>query len=119
MAAGKRVAPKRKHSSGTPERPEKRREVIAEKHVACTPEQPEKARKSVRLARIRGRLEKIQESTSQPIEIIDEPPEPEGIPSEENVGQSGGEAEKAEGGGEEREVHSETETEAEHSKVVT
>ena len=76
-------SPKRKHTTSTPEHLEKRREFVKQKHVASTserpetrqesekrkhatgtPEQPEKRRKSVQLARIRGRLEKLQESTS-------------------------------------------------------
>jgi len=115
----KHVAPKRKRSSMTPERPEKHRESVAEKHVASTPKQPERPRKSTRLARIRGRLEKIQESTSQLIEITDELLEPEGRPSEEKAEKSAGEAEQPREGIEEGDEHSETEVEAEHSQEAT
>ena len=101
--------PKPEQSSSTPERLEKRKKSIAERHAASkrkqppdmperpeeptepagTPDQPERPRKSARLARIRGRLERIQGTTAQPIEIVDEPPEPEGGSSEGNAEQSG------------------------------
>ncbi|MCY6488477.1 hypothetical protein, partial [Actinobacillus pleuropneumoniae] len=63
---------KQKHVTNTSERPETRQESKKRKHATGTPEQPEKSRKSVWLARIRGRLEKLQESTSQLVEIEDE-----------------------------------------------
>ena len=44
------------------------------KHATSTPEHPEKRRKSVQLAWLRGRLEKPQGNTSQPVEIEDEQP---------------------------------------------
>lgn len=50
--------------------------------MVSTPEQPGRPRKSVRLAKIRGRLEKIQPNIGQPIEIIEDPPVPEQIPGE-------------------------------------
>ena len=71
-------SPKRKHTTSTLEHPEKRRGLVKQKHVTSTsertethqestkrkhatstPKQPEKRRKSVRLTRIRGRLEKL------------------------------------------------------------
>ena len=64
--------------------------------MASTPKQPERPRKSARLAKIRGRLEKIQPNIDQPIEIIEEPPAPEQIPGE-NVGQTENEVEAEEG----------------------
>ena len=49
------------------------------------------------MARIRGRLEKIQLSVDQPIEIIEEPPAPEQEPSGENEEQIEERAEAEEG----------------------
>ena len=85
-----------------------------EKHVASSPKQPEKPRKSARLARIQGRLEKIQENT-QPIEIADDPPEPEGGPSKENAEQSESEAGQP---GEETKEGDDHSEEAEHSRAA-
>jgi len=93
--------------------------VAVEEQVASTPEQPERPRKSARLARIRGRLEKIQLSTGQPIEITDEPPVPEGEPSKENVEQSEGEAGPLEEEAEEGNEHSDSEAEVGHLGAAT
>jgi len=55
------------------------------KHVASTPDRPLKQRKSVRLERIRGRLENSQGDTSQPVEINDSGDEkPSQLEGEEN-----------------------------------
>lgn len=60
------------------------------KHTTSTPNRPSKWRKSVRLARIRGSLENPQGSTSQPVEINDsgdeQPPQLEGEENEKEVG---------------------------------
>ena len=77
----KRVGSKRKQPSDTPERLEEPREPVG------TPNPPERPRKSARLARIRGRLERIQKTAAQPIEIQDEPPEEQGELPEEDVKQ--------------------------------
>ena len=56
------------------------------KHATSTHERLEKQRKSARLARLRGRLEKPQGNTSQPVEIEDtrdeQPPRLEGEDNE-------------------------------------
>jgi len=44
---------------------------LKRKHATSTPEHLEKQRKLVRLARLRGRLEKPQGNTIQPVEIED------------------------------------------------
>lgn len=87
---------KRRYSSGTEEQVEKRRKVEVEEQVVNTPEQPGRPRKSVRLAKIRGRLEKIQPNIGQPIEIIEDPPAPEQIPGG-NLEQTENEVEAEEG----------------------
>jgi len=91
----KHAVAKRKQPSDTPERLEEPRGPVG------TPNPPERPRKSARLARIRGRLEKIQKTAAQPIEIQDEPPEVEGELPEENVEQSEAGANQPEGGSEE------------------
>ena len=78
------------------------------KHATNTPERPEKCKKSVRLARLRGRLEKPQENTSHPVEIEDEqPPRLEGEDNEKGM------QEKEEGEMEEEAKQSEQEEEIE------
>ena len=85
---------------------------MVEEQVASTPGRPERPRKSARLARIKGRLEKIQPSIDQPIEITDEPPMPEREPSRENVEQTEDEAEADEG-----KKPSDSEAEADYPKA--
>ena len=114
LATEERAASKRRHSSGMPEQSEKRRKVVVEEQVASTPEQPERPRKSARLARIRGRLEKIQLSNDQPIEITDEPPVPDQEPLRENMEQVENEAEAEEGN-----EHSDFEAEADYPEAAT
>jgi len=92
--------PKCKHATSTPEHPEKCKELAKRKHATSTPEQPEKRRKSIQLAQVQGRLEKLQENSSRPIEIEDEQPS---RPKEETKKSSREEKEEAEQSKEETE----------------
>lgn len=96
LAAERRATLKRRYSSGTEEQVERRRRVEVEEQMISTPEQPGRPRKSVRLAKIRGRMEKIQPNIGQPIEIIEDPPALEQILGE-NLEQTENEVRAEEG----------------------
>jgi len=63
--------------------------ALKHKHATSTPNTPLKRRKSVRLTRIRGRLENPQGNTIQPVEIDDsrdeKPPQLEGKENEKEL----------------------------------